>query len=63
MVVNSAGHIFECRTDGYEKYGVLENYRILYKDNILKVDITCPIDSNAKLTQPAIRNASSGFKP
>lgn len=62
MLINSQGYIFECREDSRNRYGVMNGYKLMYRDDELKVTLTLTVDSTGKLVVPSNINRSLGFR-
>lgn len=63
MLIENLGYIFECRSDCKNNIGVMESYKVLFRDNAQNVTITCAIDTTGKIITPAYNDLSLGFKP
>ena len=44
MVINNLGYIFECRQDVNGSLGVMENFRVMFKNDEQRVSLTFGID-------------------
>lgn len=56
-------NIFECRSDCRDRFGVMEKFKVFFKDNIATVTILCGVDNVGRSTIPAYLDASTGFTP
>lgn len=63
MIINNQGYIFECRYDSNMKVGVMEAFKVQFKDKYQRVSITLCIDNYGKVLVPAKNNLSLGFEP
>lgn len=63
MVINNLGYIFECRQDVNGSLGVMENFRVMFKNDEQRVSLTFGIDNCGKIVVPAYSDMSLGFKP
>lgn len=63
MLVNNLGYIFECRQDPNGSYGVMESFKVMFRENEQRVTIVLAVDSNGKIVAPSHNDISLGFKP
>lgn len=63
MVNGGYGFCFECRKDTNGSFGVLEDYKIFFRNNEQNVKFTCAVDSSGNILIPAVMTLSEGFKP
>ena len=53
MLVNNLGYIFECRQDPNGSYGVMESFKVMFRENEQRVTIVLAVDSNGKIVAPS----------
>ena len=56
-------NMFECRADVRSRFGVMEKFKVFFKDNVATVTILCGVDNVGCPTIPAYLDASTGFTP
>lgn len=63
MIVNNLGYIFESRYDSLGNIGVMESFKVLFKNNEQRVSVVLVIDTSGKIIVPAYSDMSLGFRP